>query len=49
MPTIIVRSLAGRLGTLAVGAGVACAVAMIWLSDGVVYGLRALAGAACCF
>ena len=43
MPTIIVRSLAGRLGTLAVGAGVACAVAMIWLSDGVVYGLRALA------
>ena len=43
MPTIIVRSLAGRLGTLAVGAGVACAGAMIWLSDGVVYGLRALA------
>lgn len=43
MPTIIVRSLLGRLGTLAVGAGVVCAVAAVWMSDGAVYGLRALA------
>lgn len=43
MPTIIVRSLLGRLGALAVGAGVVCAVAAVWMSDGAVYGLRALA------
>ena len=43
MPTIIVRSLLGRLGALAVGAGVVYAVAAVWMSDGAAYGLRALA------
>ena len=43
MPTIIVRSLLGRLGTLVVGVGIVYVVAAVWLSGGAVPGLRALA------
>ena len=43
MPTIIVRSLLGRLGTLVVGVGAVYVVAAVWLSGGAVHGLRALA------
>jgi len=43
VPTIIVRSLLGRLGTLVVGVGIVYVVAAVWLSGGAVPGLRALA------
>lgn len=43
MPTVIVRSLPGRLGTLLVGVLVGLAVLTVWLSDGVPNGLRAAA------
>lgn len=42
-PTVIVRSLPGRLGTLVVGAGALWAVLTIWAADGARNGARALA------
>lgn len=43
MPTVIIRSLPGRLGTLVVGVLVGAVVLTVWLSDGAPYGLRATA------
>lgn len=43
LPTVVVRSLPARLGTLGVGGVVGYAVAMVWVADGPLNGLRATA------
>lgn len=42
MPTVVIRSLPGRVGTLLTGAGTAWAVITVWLADGTRNGLQAL-------
>ncbi|QHO90500.1 hypothetical protein CWT12_02950 [Actinomyces sp. 432] len=42
MPTVVIRSLTGRAGTLLTGAGTTWAVITVWLADGTRNGLQAL-------
>ena len=44
MPTVIVRSLLARVGTVLIAVGVLLLTATVWLSDGYGNGLRALSG-----